>query len=44
MENDEKPDEIEMFREIQFVTGSRYEGMWNAINKTGIGRYVTPYS
>ncbi|XP_018053059.1 PREDICTED: MORN repeat-containing protein 5-like [Atta colombica] len=43
MENDEKPDEIEMFREIQFVTGSRYKGMWNAINKTGIGRYVTPY-
>ncbi|XP_018341400.1 PREDICTED: MORN repeat-containing protein 5-like [Trachymyrmex septentrionalis] len=43
MENDdEKADEIEM-REIQFVTGSSYEGTWNAIEKTGIGRYVTPY-
>ncbi|KAG5331419.1 MORN5 protein, partial [Acromyrmex heyeri] len=44
MENDDKKaDEIEMLREIQFVTGSKYEGTWNAIDKTGIGRYVTPY-
>ncbi|KYQ53969.1 MORN repeat-containing protein 5 [Trachymyrmex zeteki] len=44
MENDDKKaDEIEMLREIQFVTESRYEGTWNAIDKTGIGRYVTPY-
>ncbi|XP_018401114.1 PREDICTED: MORN repeat-containing protein 5 [Cyphomyrmex costatus] len=44
MENDDKKaDEIETLREIQFVTGSRYEGTWNAIDKTGIGRYITPY-
>lgn len=45
MENDdEKADETEMSREIRFVTGSTYKGTWNAIDKTDIGRYVTPYS
>lgn len=45
MENDDKKaDEIEMLRETRFLTGSRYEGTWDAIGKTGIGRYVTPYS
>jgi len=44
MENDEKADEIEMLRKIRFINGSTYEGTWNAIDKTGIGRYVTPYS
>lgn len=45
MENDDKKvDEIEMLPETQFITGSRYEGTWDAIDMTGIGRYITPYS
>lgn len=31
-------------REIRFFGGSKYTGTWGAIDKTGIGRYVTPYS
>ncbi|XP_012535875.1 MORN repeat-containing protein 5-like [Monomorium pharaonis] len=43
MEDDgKKAEEIEMLREIQFITGSRYEGMWDAIDKAGVGRYITP--
>ncbi|XP_029155971.1 MORN repeat-containing protein 5-like isoform X1 [Nylanderia fulva] len=42
--NDNKEeDEIEMLRETRFISGSTYEGSWNAIDKSGIGRYVTPY-
>lgn len=37
-------DEVEMLRETRFVGGSTYEGSWDAIDKTGVGRYVTPYS
>lgn len=44
-ENDDKEeDEIEMLPEIRFPNGSTYEGSWNAIDMTGVGRYVTPYS
>ncbi|XP_071566830.1 MORN repeat-containing protein 5 isoform X1 [Temnothorax nylanderi] len=43
MENDDGKAEIEMLRETRFITGSKYEGTWDAIDMTGIGRYVTPY-
>lgn len=39
-ENNEKEDELEMLQEIRFVSGSKYEGTWSAINMEGIGRYV----
>lgn len=42
--NNKEGDEVEMVRETRFVSGSTYEGSWDAIDKTGIGRYVTPYS
>ncbi|XP_014482285.1 PREDICTED: MORN repeat-containing protein 5-like [Dinoponera quadriceps] len=40
--NNGNEDKIELLRETRFVSGSKYEGTWNAIDKEGIGRYVTP--
>ncbi|EZA57064.1 MORN repeat-containing protein [Ooceraea biroi] len=44
-ESDDKQgrNETELLRETRFISGSGYEGTWNAIDKTGIGRYVTPH-
>ncbi|XP_032688925.1 MORN repeat-containing protein 5 isoform X2 [Odontomachus brunneus] len=36
-----KKNEIEMLQEIRFISGGKYEGTWNAIDKESIGRYVT---
>lgn len=43
-DDNEKEDEIEMLQEIRFISGGKYEGTWNAIDKEGIGRYVTSNS
>lgn len=42
--DNKEEDEIKMLREIRFANGSTYEGSWDAIDMTGVGRYVTPYS
>lgn len=40
-DDNEMEDEVEVLQEILFVSGGKYEGTWNAIDKEGIGRYVT---
>lgn len=43
-DNEQRPNKLEVSRETRFTSGSKYEGTsWNAVDKTGIGRYVTPH-
>jgi len=41
-DNEQTLNEIEILR-TRFISGSKYEGTWNAAEKTGIGRYVTSH-
>jgi len=41
-DNEQARNEIEILR-TRFISGNKYEGTWNAAEKTGIGTYVTSH-
>lgn len=42
-DNEEK-NKIKTIRQTRFINGSKYEGAWDMINKTDVGKYITSHS